>query len=248
MRGLQRKVAFVTGAASGIGRATAIRLGEEGARVAAADLNSEGAASTAATVGGEAVGLGLDVTDFATVRAAIEEAEGRLGPIDILVNCAGWDKVEPFVDNSEETWERVIDINLKGVIRCTRAVLDGMISRRSGSIVSISSDAGRVGSSGEVVYSGAKAGIIGFSKGMARETARHGLRVNVVCPGPTDTPLMAATSTANPRLGEALVKAIPFHRLARPEEIAAAAVFLASDDASFITGQTLSVSGGLTMA
>lgn len=248
MRGLQRKVAFVTGAASGIGRATAIRLGEEGARVAAADLNSEGAASTAATVGGEAVGLGLDVTDFATVRAAIEEAEGRLGPIDILVNCAGWDKVEPFVDNSEETWERVIDINLKGVIRCTRAVLDGMISRRSGSIVSISSDAGRVGSSGEVVYSGAKAGIIGFSKGMARETARHGLRVNVVCPGPTDTPLMAATSEANPRLGEALVKAIPFRRLARPEEIAAAAVFLASDDASFITGQTLSVSGGLTMA
>lgn len=248
MRGLEGKIAFVTGAASGIGRATAVRLGEEGARVAAADLNSEGAAATAATVGGEAVGLGLDVTDFGSVSAAVEEAERRLGPIEILLNCAGWDKVEPFVDNSEETWERVIDINLKGVIRCTRAVLDGMISRRSGSIVSISSDAGRVGSSGEVVYSGAKAGIIGFSKGVARETARHGLRVNVVCPGPTDTPLMAATSEANPRLGEALVKAIPFRRLARPEEIAAAAVFLASGDASFITGQTLSVSGGLTMA
>jgi 2-hydroxycyclohexanecarboxyl-CoA dehydrogenase len=240
-------VAVVTGAASGIGRATAMRLGEEGARVAAADLNLEGAAATAAAIGREAVGLGLDVTDSTTVRAAVEEAERRLGPIDILINCAGWDKVEPFVDNSEETWDRVIDINLKGVIRCTRAVLDGMISRRSGSIVSISSDAGRAGSSGEVVYSGAKAGIIGFSKGVARETARHGLRVNVVCPGPTDTPLMAATSEANPRLGEALVKAIPFRRLARPEEIAAAAVFLASGDASFITGQTLSVSGGLTM-
>src|SRR5919199_2416049 len=246
MRGLEGKVAFVTGAASGIGRATALRLGEEGARVAAADLNAEGAAATAVAIGRDALGLALDVTDAASVRAAVGEAGRRLGAIDILVNCAGWDKVEPFLDNSEETWDRVLDINLKGVIRCTRAVLDGMIARGSGCIVSVSSDAGRVGSSGEVVYSGAKAGIIGFSKGVARETARHGLRVNVVCPGPTDTPLMAATSEANPRLGEALVKAIPFRRLARPEEIAAAAVFLSSEDASFITGQTLSVSGGLT--
>jgi 2-hydroxycyclohexanecarboxyl-CoA dehydrogenase len=187
----------------------------------------------------------VDLT--ASVRAAVAEAERRLGAIDILVNCAGWDKVEPFLDNSEETWDRVLDINLKGVIRCTRAVLDGMISRGSGCIVSVSSDAGRVGSSGEVVYSGAKAGIIGFSKGVARETARHGLRVNVVCPGPTNTPLMEATSRANPKLGEALVKAIPFRRLAEPDEIAAAVVFLASADAAFITGQTLSVSGGLTM-
>ena len=247
MRGLEGKVAFVTGAASGIGRATALRLGEEGARVAAADLNAEGAAATAAAIGRDAVGLALDVTDTASVRAAVAEAERRLGAIDILVNCAGWDKVEPFLDNTEETWDRVLDINLKGVIRCTRVVLDGMISRGSGCIVSVSSDAGRVGSSGEVVYSGAKAGIIGFSKGVARETARHGLRVNVVCPGPTNTPLMEATSRANPRLGEALVKAIPFRRLAEPHEIAAAVVFLASGDAAFITGQTLSVSGGLTM-
>ncbi|MDP9248710.1 MAG: SDR family oxidoreductase, partial [Candidatus Dormibacteraeota bacterium] len=198
-------------------------------------------------IGPEAVGLGLDITDLSSVQAAVAEAERLLGPIEILVNCAGWDRVEPFLDSSEETWDRIIDVNLKGVIRCTRSVLDGMISRRSGRIVNVSSDAGRVGSSGEVVYSGAKAGIIGFSKGVARETARHGLRVNVVCPGPTDTPLMAATSEANPRLGEALVKAIPFRRLAKPEEIAAAIAFLASDDASFITGQTLSVSGGLTM-
>lgn len=247
MRGLGGKVAFVTGAASGIGRATAIRLGEEGARVVAADLNSEGAAATASTIGNDSLGLALDVTDLSSARAAVEEAERRLGPIDILVNCAGWDRVEPFLDNSEETWDRVIDINLKGVIRCTRAVLDGMISRQSGCIVNTSSDAGRVGSSGEVVYSGAKAGIIGFSKGVARETARHGLRVNVVCPGPTNTPMMAATAQANPRLGEGLVKAIPFRRLAEPEEIAAAVAFLASGDASFITGQTLSVSGGLTM-
>ena len=247
MRGLGGKVTFVTGAASGIGRATALRLGEEGARVAAADLNGEGAAATAAAVGRDAIGLAVDITDTASVRAAVGEAERRLGPIDVLINCAGWDKVEPFLDNSEETWDRVLDINLKGVIRCTRAVLDGMIARGSGCIVSVSSDAGRVGSSGEVVYSGAKAGIIGFSKGVARETARHGLRVNVVCPGPTNTPLMEATSRANPRLGEALVKAIPFRRLAEPQEIAAAIVFLASGDASFITGQTLSVSGGLTM-
>ena len=247
MRGLEGKVTFVTGAASGIGRATALRLGDEGARVAAADLNAEGAAATAAAVGRDAIGLALDITDTASVRAAVGEAERRIGPIDVLINCAGWDKVEPFLDNSEETWDRVLDINLKGVIRCTRAVLDGMIARGSGCIVSVSSDAGRVGSSGEVVYSGAKAGIIGFSKGVARETARHGLRVNVVCPGPTNTPLMEATSRANPRLGEALVKAIPFRRLAEPHEIAAAIVFLASGDASFITGQTLSVSGGLTM-
>jgi 2-hydroxycyclohexanecarboxyl-CoA dehydrogenase len=247
MRGLEGKVAFVTGAASGIGRATAMRLGEEGVRVAAADLNAEGAAATASAIGPEAVGLGLDITDLSSVQAAVAEAERLLGPIEILVNCAGWDRVEPFLDNSEETWDRILDVNLKGVIRCTRSVLDGMISRRSGRIVNVSSDAGRVGSSGEVVYSGAKAGIIGFSKGVARETARHGLRANVVCPGPTDTPLMAATSEANPRLGEALVKAIPFRRLAKPEEIAAAIAFLASDDASFITGQTLSVSGGLTM-
>lgn len=247
MRGLEDKVAFVTGAASGIGRATAVRLGEEGCSVAAADLNADGAAATASSIGERAVGLGIDVTDLESVRSAVGEAERQLGPIEILVNCAGWDKVEPFLDSTVETWDRVIEINLKGVIRCTRAVLDGMISRGSGSIVSISSDAGRVGSSGEVVYSGAKAGIIGFSKGVARETARHGLRVNVVCPGPTNTPLMAATSEANPRLGEALVKAIPFRRLAEPHEIAAAVAFMASGDAAFITGQTLSVSGGLTM-
>lgn len=246
MRGLEGKVAFVTGAASGIGRATAVRLGEERARVAAADLNADGAAATASAIGPEAVGLGLDITDLSSVQAAVAEAERLLGPIEILVNCAGWDRVEPFLDSSEETWDRIIDVNLKGVIRCTRSVLDGMISRRSGRIVNVSSDAGRVGSSGEVVYSGAKAGIIGFSKGVARETARHGLRVNVVCPGPTDTPLMAATSEANPRLGEALVKAIPFRRLAKPEEIAAAIAFLASDDASFITAAMFVVDGGYT--
>ena len=185
MRGLEGKVAFVTGAASGIGRATAIRLGEEGARVAAADLNAEGAAATAATIGAEAVGLGLDVTDYGSVRGAIEEAERRLGPIEVLVNCAGWDRVEPFVENSEETWDRVIDINLKGVIRCTRAVLDGMITRKSGAIVSLGSDAGRMGEYREGVYAACKAGVIALSKSVAREVGRYGIRLNVVCPGMT---------------------------------------------------------------
>jgi 2-hydroxycyclohexanecarboxyl-CoA dehydrogenase len=247
MRGLEGRVALVTGAASGIGRAAAIRLGEEGCRVAAVDLNLEGARETADRIE-HACAVQADVSYLAAVREAVAAAERELGSLDVLVSCAGWDRVEPFVSSTEETWDRVIAINLKGVIACTRAVLDGMIERRSGAIVNISSDAGRVGSSGEVVYSGAKAGIIGFSKAVAREVARHGIRVNVVCPGPTDTPMMADIRAANPRLGEALVRAIPFGRLARPEEIGAAVAFLASDDARYITGQTLSVSGGLTMA
>jgi len=246
MRGLEGRVALVTGAASGIGRAAAIRLGEEGCRVAAVDLNLEGARETADRIE-RACAVQADVSYLAAVREAVAAAERELGSLDVLVSCAGWDRVEPFVSSTEETWDRVIAINLKGVIACTRAVLDGMIERRSGAIVNISSDAGRVGSSGEVVYSGAKAGIIGFSKAVAREVARHGIRVNVVCPGPTDTPMMADMRAANPRLGDALVRAIPFGRLARPEEVGAAVAFLASDDARYITGQTLSVSGGLTM-
>jgi 2-hydroxycyclohexanecarboxyl-CoA dehydrogenase len=248
MNGLQGRVALVTGAASGIGRAVALRLGDEGCPVAAVDLNLEGARATAAELGEGACALQADVSYLAAMRDAVAAAERELGPVEVLVSCAGWDLVQPFVESTEETWDRVISINLRGVIACTRAVLDGMIERKRGAIVNISSDAGRVGSSGEVVYSGAKAGIIGFSKAVAREVARHGIRVNVVCPGPTDTPMMEATRRANPRLGEALVRAIPFRRLARPEEIAAAVAFFASDDAGYVTGQTLSVSGGLTMA
>lgn len=248
MRGLRDRVALVTGAASGIGRAVALRLGEEGCRVAAVDLNLEGARATAAEIGDGACALQADVSYLSAMREAVAATQQALGPIEILVSCAGWDRVQPFLESTEETWDRVIGINLKGVIASTRAVLDGMIERSGGAIVNISSDAGRVGSSGEVVYSGAKAGIIGFSKAVAREVARHGIRVNVVCPGPTDTPMMEATRQANPRLGEALVRAIPFRRLARPEEIAAAVAFFVSDEATYVTGQTLSVSGGLTMA
>ncbi len=247
MNGLAGKVALVTGAGSGIGRAIALRLATEGARVAVTDLDPEAARKVAGDAAGGALALRLDVTDATSIRDAVEETERALGPIDVLVNNAGWDKVEPFIESDPATWDRLIAINLKGPLLCTRAVLQGMIARRSGRIVSIASDAGRVGSSGEAVYSAAKAGVIAFSKTLAREVARHGINVNVVAPGPTDTPLFAGIARDNPKLGQALERAIPLGRLARPEEIAAAVAFLASDDASYVTGQTLSVSGGLTM-
>jgi len=245
MRGLKDTVALVTGAGRGIGRAIAERLAEEGAKVAVLDVDEATARATAQAVDG--VGIRTDVTDGASVRAAVAESERRLGPVTILVNNAGWDKAEPFVKSHEETWDKVLAINLKGPIRMTRAVLDGMIERRRGRIVTVSSDAGRVGSSGEAVYSAAKAGVIGFSKTLARELARYSINVNVVCPGPTNTQLLRDVAPENPKLLEALKRAVPFGRIGEPHEIASAVAFLASDDAGFITGQTLSVSGGLTM-
>jgi 2-hydroxycyclohexanecarboxyl-CoA dehydrogenase len=248
MRGLAGKVVLVTGAARGIGRAIATRLAQEGARVAIADVDAEGAAKTAREIGGGAIGVRIDVTDTAQIRTAVAEVSERLGAIDVLVNNAGWDKVEPFVKSEEPTWDKVLAINLKGPIACARAVLDAMIERRSGRIVSISSDAGRVGSAGEAVYSGAKAGVIGFSKTLAREVARYGITVNVVCPGPTNTPLFEEMAGGNEQLAASLARAIPLGRLGEPADLAGAVAFLASDDAAFVTGQTLSVSGGLTMA
>lgn len=245
MRGLKDRVALVTGAGRGIGRAIAERLADEGAKVAVLDLDEATARATAEAIGG--IGLRMDVTDRASVVAAVAEVERRMGPADVLVNNAGWDKAEPFVKSTEETWNKVIAVNLTGPIRMTRAVLDGMIERRRGRIVSISSDAGRVGSSGEAVYSAAKAGIIGFSKTLARELARYQINVNVVCPGPTNTPLLAEVGATNPKLADALKRAIPFGRIGEPDDIAGAVAFLVSDDAGFVTGQTLSVSGGLTM-
>jgi 2-hydroxycyclohexanecarboxyl-CoA dehydrogenase len=246
MRGLDEKVAFITGAGRGIGAAIAKRLAAEGAKVAVADILEDNAHQTAGAIGAGAIALPMDITNSGAVRAAVAECEKRLGPIDVLVNNAGWDKIEPFIESREETWDKVIAINLKGPIICIRAVLDGMIARGKGRIVSIGSDAGRVGSTGEAVYSAAKSGLIGFSKTLAREMARHHINVNVVCPGPTDTPLLKQVMQ-NSKLMESLVRAVPFRRLAEPAEIAAAVAFLASDDAAFITGQTLSVSGGLTM-
>jgi 2-hydroxycyclohexanecarboxyl-CoA dehydrogenase len=248
MADLTGRVAVVTGAGSGIGRAIALRLGAAGAKVAALDLDEAAAAKVAGAIGSHALPVRCDVAHSESVRAAVSETERALGPIFVLVNNAGWDKMEPFVQSSEETWDRIIAINLKGVLNCVKAVLPGMLERSGGRIVSISSDAARVGSSGEAVYAAAKAGIIAFSKTIAREVARQQINVNVVCPGPTNTPLFQELAGTNDRLADALKRAIPFGRLAEPDEIAAAVLFLVSDDARFITGQTLSVSGGLTMA
>ena len=247
MRRLDGSVAFVTGAGRGIGRAIALKLAEAGASVAVADLDEPSAHDTARACGERALGIRIDVTDPQSVRDAVARAEQALGPIDVLVNNAGWDKIEPFLESDEETWDRVIAINLRGVLNCVKAVLPGMVERGRGRIVSISSDAARVGSSGEAVYAAAKAGIIAFSKTIAREVARQQINVNVVCPGPTNTDLFQEVTGANPRLADALKRAVPFGRLAEPDEIADAVVFLVSDEARFITGQTLSVSGGLTM-
>ena len=247
MKGLAGKVALVTGAGRGIGKAIATRLAAEGAKVAVADIDPVTAAATAAEIGQGAIAVTMDVTDGASIRDAVAETAKRLGPIDVLVNNAGWDKIEPFVKSQEETWDRVIAINLKGPIRCARAVLDSMIERRSGKIVSIGSDAGRVGSTGEAVYSAAKAGVIGFGRTLAREVARYGINVNVVCPGPTNTPLLQETVGGNEKLMASLKQAIPLGRTGEPDDLAAAVAFLASDDAGFTTGQTLSVSGGLSM-
>jgi len=244
---LEGRVAMVTGAGRGIGEAIAGALAATGAAVAICDLDGDSATATAARLA-RGMGVQMDVSDSAAVRSAVARISAELGPIDILVNNAGWDKVEPFVNSTEATWDRIIAINLKGPIICARAVLDGMLERGHGKIINIASDAGRVGSSGEVVYSAAKGGVIAFTKALARETARQGVNVNCVCPGPTETRLLDEVAEANPKLVDALRRAIPMRRLGRPADIAGAVVFLASDEAEFVTGQTLSVSGGLTMA
>jgi 2-hydroxycyclohexanecarboxyl-CoA dehydrogenase len=247
MRGLDGKVVLVTGAGRGMGKAIAERLAEEGARVAVTDVDEKSAVSTAAALDGGA-GFRLDITDADEVTRRIDEIVATLGPIDALVNNAGWDMLAPFLDTDEDLWERLIDINLRGPIRMTKAVLPQMVERQSGRIVNISSDAGRVGSTGEAVYSACKAGIIGFGKTVAREVARFGITINAICPGPTDTALLESVAQGNEKVIESLKRAIPMRRIGLPEDIAGAVAFMVSDDAGFITGQTLSVSGGLTMA
>ena len=254
--GLTGRVAVVTGGAGGIGCAIAAALYAEGARVAVADLDGDAAAAYAATLAladggtdsGRAVGVRVDVSNSSDVGAAIAVVERELGPVDVLVNNAGIDVIEPFVESKEETWRRIVEVNYLGPVLCTRAVLDGMIDRGYGRIISISSDAGKVGSSGEVVYSGTKGGIIAFSKALAREMATNGITVNCVCPGPTDTPLLGQIAERSQKMYDSLARAVPMRRLGQPADIAPAVVFLASDGAAFITGQALSVSGGLTMS
>jgi 2-hydroxycyclohexanecarboxyl-CoA dehydrogenase len=244
---LAGKVVLVTGAARGIGAGIARAAAEAGAAVALGDVAERTVREAAAALGARAVPLVMDVSDARSVRAAVDEAEARLGPIDVLVNNAGIDVIGPFLDSSEETWERLWAVNLKGTLLATRAVLHGMVARERGRIVNLGSDAGRVGSSGEAVYSATKGGVIAFTKTLAREVARHGVTVNCVCPGPTDTALLEQVREYDEKLHASLARAIPLRRLGRPEDVAAAVVFLASDAAAYITGQTLSVSGGLTM-
>jgi 2-hydroxycyclohexanecarboxyl-CoA dehydrogenase len=245
----QARVALVTGGGRGIGRAIATQLGARGHRVAVADLNLETADEVAKAIGG--LGVALDVTDTTRVNERLDRVEAELGGVDILVNNAGWDEFRPFLETGEEFWDRVIDLNFKGCLRTCRRVVPGMVERGYGRAVNIASDAARVGSSLEAVYSGAKGGVVAFSKTLAREVARNGVTVNCVCPGPTETPMLAeiaGSGEGSGRVLEAMRHAIPMRRLGRPEEIAAAVAFLASEEAGFITGQTLSVSGGLTMA
>jgi 2-hydroxycyclohexanecarboxyl-CoA dehydrogenase len=245
-------VAFVSGAARGIGRAIAEKLAADGRAVAIADLLDEKARETALAIeknGGTAIAVTLDVTSPDSVAAAVAEATERLGAIDVLVNNAGWDELHPFLETDEPFWDRVIDVNFKGVLRLTKAVLPGMVERKWGRIVSISSDAGRVGSSGESVYAGAKGATIAFMKTIAREVARNGVTANAVCPGPTDTAMLqqVMSGEGGDKVRDAMTRAVPMKRLGTPEDIAAAVAFLASEDAGYITGQALSVSGGLTM-
>lgn len=244
---LAGKVAVVTGAGSGIGRATAEALAAAGATVVCADINKETGEETAAALraaGGKGDFLPVDLTDAGSVEAFAQAVTARYGAVDVLVNGAGWGKTHPFWEGTPDLWERVIALNFVGPMRLAKALLPGMVERGSGRIVNIASDAGRVGSLGETVYSGAKGGLIAFTKSLARETARYGINVNCVCPGPTETPLLFAVPEKHL---EAFRKAIPFRRFGKPSEVADAVVFFASDQSSYVTGQVLSVSGGLTM-
>ncbi len=249
---LSDRVAVVTGGGRGIGAAICDALAATGARVAVWDLDGDTAKRTAdaliADYGTSSAAVQVDVTDADSIDAAVEQTERELGPVEVLVNNAGTDIFEPFLQSTPKAWDHVIAVNLLGTVACCHRVLPGMVERGYGRIVNIGSDAGRVGSSGEAVYSATKGGVIAFTKTVAREMASRGVTVNCVCPGPTDTVLFGQLGEANPKLYDALSRAIPLRRIGQPADIAPAVAFLASDAAGFVTGQTLSVSGGLTMS
>lgn len=253
VRGLKGKTVVVTGGGGGIGAATCLRFAEEGARVAVVDLNEAAAARVVAeleAVGGQGLAVAVDLTDAEATAAAVVRIEAELGAIDVLVNGVGWDVFTPFLKSGPDFWSKIIDINLRGVLNITKPVLAGMAERKAGRIVSLASDAARGGSSGESVYAACKAGVIAFSKTIAREHARHGISVNVVCPGVTETAMLDAFMEAagdKEKLRTAFTRAVPMGRLGQPGDLPGAIAFFASDDAGFITGQVLSVSGGLTM-
>jgi 2-hydroxycyclohexanecarboxyl-CoA dehydrogenase len=242
MRGLNGRRVILTGGASGIGRAAALRLAQEGCVLGIFDLDAAGAEATAAECKG-ARAYRVDITD----RAQIEAAVAAFGPVEGLANVAGWDTPVDFLDTDRALWDKVVQINLYGPLNMHHVVVGGMAERGFGRVVNVASDAGRVGSSGEAVYAACKGGIIAFTKTLARELARKGVTLNVVCPGPTDTPLFDNFRAASPSIGDALARAIPLRRLGRPDDYAGMIAFLLSDDAEYITGQTISVSGGLTM-
>jgi 2-hydroxycyclohexanecarboxyl-CoA dehydrogenase len=245
---LDGKTALVTGGASGIGKATVLELARCGARVICADLNEKAGAELAKTAadGKLAVeAVGLDLSDPKSTRKCAADVLAKHGRVDILINAAGWNDIQNFMENQSDYIDRVIAVNLTGTIHLTQALLPGMIAANKGKIVNVASDAGRVGSGGETVYAGAKGGVIAFTKSLTREVSRYSINVNCICPGPTDTPMLA---TRSEKLREAFVKAIPFRRFAKPEEIADAILFFAGPKSDYITGQVLSVSGGLTLA
>jgi 2-hydroxycyclohexanecarboxyl-CoA dehydrogenase len=253
MRKFESKTVVVTGGGGGIGGATCRRFAREGAKVAVYDMNLEAAEKVASGIrdeGGQAQAFRCDITDRASVDKAVEATQQNLGPIDVLVNNAGWDVFKPFTKTEPAQWDKLIAINLTGALHMHHAVLPGMAARKAGRIVNIASDAARVGSSGEAVYAACKGGLVAFSKTIAREHARHGITVNVVCPGPTDTALFAdyKEGAGNPeKLMEAFTRSIPLGRIGQPDDLPGAILFFASEDAAFVTGQVLSVSGGLTM-
>ncbi|WP_300441201.1 2-hydroxycyclohexanecarboxyl-CoA dehydrogenase [Zoogloea sp.] len=254
MRGIKGKVSIVTGGAGGIGASICRRFAEEGAIVAVFDINQDAAEAVVTEIrakGGSAAAFGVDLTSQESVVAAVTAAEAQLGPTDILVNNAGWDHAAPFLKTDKALWDKIVAVNLYGPLYMHHAVLKGMVERGRGKVVNVASDAARVGSSGEAVYAFCKGGLVSYSKTMARELARKQINVNVVCPGPTDTALFrdfAGEGEQGEKLKGALAKAIPFGRLGQPDDLPGAVLFLASEDAAFITGQIISVSGGLTMA